>query len=62
MSGYTSIRRTPSWLGQGKLYFLPVLWAGSPVGIATGYGLGGPGIESMWGARFSAFFLFVWKS
>ena len=27
---------------------------GSSVGIATGYGLDGPGIESWWGARFSA--------
>ena len=27
---------------------------GSSVGIATGYGLEGPGIESRWGARFSA--------
>jgi len=26
----------------------------SSVGIATRYGLGGPGIESWWGARFSA--------
>jgi len=26
---------------------------GSVVGIATGYGLDGPGIESRWGARFS---------
>ena len=26
----------------------------SAVGIATGYGLDGPGIESRWGARFSA--------
>jgi hypothetical protein len=26
----------------------------SPVGIATGYGLDGPGIESRWGMRFSA--------
>ena len=25
----------------------------SSVGIATRYGLGGPGIESRWGARFS---------
>jgi hypothetical protein len=24
------------------------------VGIATGYGLGGPGIASQWGARFSS--------
>ena len=27
---------------------------GSVVGIATGYGLDGPGIESRWGAKFSA--------
>ena len=27
---------------------------GSVFGIATGYGLDGPGIESRWGARFSA--------
>jgi len=27
---------------------------GSSVGIATGYGIDGPGIESRWGARFSA--------
>ena len=27
---------------------------GSSAGIATGYGLGGAGIESRWGARFSA--------
>jgi len=27
---------------------------GSVVGIATGYGLDGPGIESRWEARFSA--------
>ena len=27
---------------------------GSSVGIATGYRLDGPGIESLWGARFSA--------
>ena len=27
---------------------------GSLVGIATGYGLDGPGIESRWGVRFSA--------
>jgi len=26
----------------------------SSVGMATHYGLGGPGIESRWGARFSA--------
>jgi hypothetical protein len=28
--------------------------AGSSVGIATGYGLHSPGIESWWGARFFA--------
>ena len=27
---------------------------GSSVGVATGYGLDGPGIESRWGATFSA--------
>jgi len=27
--------------------------SGSVVGIATGYGLDGPGIESRWGPRFS---------
>ena len=27
---------------------------GSSVGIVTGYGLNGPGIESWWGARFFA--------
>ena len=27
---------------------------GSSVGIATGYGLEGPGIETRWGARFPA--------
>ena len=27
---------------------------GSVVGIATGYGLDGPGIECRWGTRFSA--------
>ena len=32
----------------------PANGPGSVVGIATGYGLDGPGIESRWGARFSA--------
>ena len=31
----------------------PSCGPGSSVGIATGYGLDGPGIESRWGARFS---------
>ena len=32
------------------------VWGGpvSSVGIATDYGLDGPGVESRWGARFSA--------
>jgi hypothetical protein len=30
------------------------LWAGGVVGIATRYGLDGPGIESRVGAKFSA--------
>ena len=29
-----------------------ITWAGSSVGIATGYGLDGPGIESRWGEIF----------
>ena len=32
----------------------PACGPGSSVSIATGYGLDGPGIESRWGARFSA--------
>jgi len=34
-------------------YFYILCGPGSSVGIATGYGLDGPGIESRWGARFS---------
>jgi hypothetical protein len=39
-----------------RSYFsrLYVPLTGSVVGIATAYGLDGPGIESRWGARFSA--------
>ena len=39
---------------QHSLYYmkLSVLgWPGSVVGIATGYGLDGPGIESRWGGE-----------
>ena len=32
-----------------KAYVQMAMWAGSSVGIATGYGLEGPGIESRWG-------------
>ena len=42
---------------SGDLFCVPVPLYGGPgsvVGIATGYGLDGPGIESRWGARFSA--------
>ena len=43
------------WIGGGLLYSqLPGSGPGSVAGIATGYGLDGPGIESRWGARFSA--------
>ena len=38
-----------------KLIFAYLSGPGSVVGIATGYGLDGPGIESRW-ARFSASF------
>jgi len=31
-----------------------LIWPGSVVGIANGYGLDGQGIESRWEARFSA--------
>jgi hypothetical protein len=34
--------------------YTPHCGLGTAVGIATGYGLDGPGIESRWGARFSA--------
>ena len=36
------------------LFFTCFRGPGSSVGIATGYGLDGPGIESRWGVRFSA--------
>ena len=32
----------------------PIRGTGSSVGIVTGYGLDGPGIESRWRARFSS--------
>ena len=35
-------------------YSLKSCGPGSVASIATGYGLDGPGIESRWGARFSA--------
>jgi hypothetical protein len=40
----------PGWTGIKNYAPTP---AGSPVGIATGYGLDGPGIESRWVRDFS---------
>jgi hypothetical protein len=37
-------------------YTIILCGPGSSVGIETGYGLDGPGIESRWGARFFAHF------
>jgi hypothetical protein len=38
-----------------KFYqYLSLMGRGSAVGIATRYGLDGPGFESRWGARLSA--------
>jgi hypothetical protein len=37
-----------------KWIYFTVYGPGSVVGIATGYELDGPGIESRWGSRFSA--------
>jgi len=45
-----SIKRRHTNIYLFRLYCGP----GSLVGIATGYGLNGPGIESRWGSRFSA--------
>ena len=44
---------------SGPVYIILYLYVvdsepGSVVGIATGYGLDGPGNESWWGVRFSA--------
>jgi len=50
-------RRVLSKGSRGKqIYFLYVNKSGpgSEVGIATGYGLDGPGIETWWAVRFSA--------
>ena len=51
----------PFFLLQPSLPYIQLLnpptttvWPDISVGIATGYGLDGPGIESRWGARFSA--------
>jgi len=36
------------------VFIIQLRGPGSSVGIATGYGLDGPGSQSRWGARFSA--------
>ena len=46
--------RRQDLIGYLYLRSLPSCGLGSVVGIATGYGLDGPGIESWCGARFSA--------
>jgi hypothetical protein len=50
-----------SGMSSSKLYrmyfyddFPKIRGSGSSVGIATGYGLDGPGIKSQWGARLFA--------
>ena len=47
-------QRSLSWTRDSPVCITPItsLWAGSSVGIATGYGLDGPGIESRWGRDF----------
>ena len=37
---------------QNKSQYTDLTWAGSSVGIETGYGLDGPGMESWWGRYF----------
>jgi len=44
----------PAMLATFSNYLTVLGEPGSSVSIATGYGLDGPGIESRWGARFSA--------
>jgi hypothetical protein len=51
--GKKNWQRTQRKLAERFLFYVPngryIEWAGSSVGIATGYGLDGPGIESRWG-------------
>jgi hypothetical protein len=51
--GGSSRPRNVSYMGYVFVFRCPV-GRDSSVGIATHYGLDGPGIESRWGARFSA--------
>ena len=42
----------PAWMNLKNCKGYTICGPGSVVGVATGYGLDGPGIESRWGARF----------
>ena len=42
-----------SYMWRGSVWPSGRCGPGSAVGLATGYGLGGPGIESRWGRDFS---------
>ena len=52
---FPSLRRTPGTSKRlaTKHIVATLRWSDSSVGIATSYGLDGPGIESRWDARFS---------
>ena len=49
-----NVRKRESCVVQIEILGLWTCGPGSVVCTATGYGLDGPGIESRWGARFSA--------
>jgi len=49
-----TVKCTALWLTAILYHYTAFSGPGSSVGIATGYGLDRPGIESRWGARFSA--------
>ena len=56
---YLSLTRTQQGIKERNISITdhkhqPFVGRNSSVGIATGYGLDGPGIESRWEARFSA--------
>jgi hypothetical protein len=44
----------PLFVNKNMSYLTAGCWPGNSVGIATDYGLVGPGTESRWEARFSA--------
>jgi hypothetical protein len=53
---YTDTVTTQSWYYEADFKFIELYGCGgrdSSVGIATGYGLDGPRIESRWGRDFS---------